>query len=335
MAHMIDETTGTAAIAFRGATPWHGLGQQIADGDSIETIQSKAGLGYEVLRAPVEYSTLDVLTGATVRHKASDREVLFRSDTKKSVGVVGRGYKVHQPREIVGFFRDLVDAAGFQIEVAGAIREGKRIWALARVNREACVIGDDLVRGFLLLSTSFDGSAATRAQYTDVRVVCNNTLTEADLENAPSRVSVFHSTTFDADKVKDRLGIVAGNFDKRLEAFRALSSTQLTAAKVDAYLVDLFRSASKVVPTENTEAAVAAAVRDSKAYREVLALFDGAGKGATMRGVSGTAWGLLNAVTEYVDHHAGRATDSRLESAWFGKGATIKGAAFDKALALV
>ena len=29
MAHMIDETTGRAAIAYIGATPWHGLGQAL------------------------------------------------------------------------------------------------------------------------------------------------------------------------------------------------------------------------------------------------------------------------------------------------------------------
>lgn len=334
MAHLIDETTGTAAIAFRGETPWHGLGQEIAAGDSLETIQKKAGLAYEVLRAPVEYTTLDLTTGTSARHTAADREVLFRSDTKKSLGVVGKKYQIHQPREIVEFFRDLVETAGFSIEVAGAIREGKRIWALANVNREACVVGDDLVKGYLLLSTSFDGSAGTRAQYTDVRVVCNNTLSAADAEEA-ERVVVYHSTSFDADKVKDRLGIVAGNFDRHLAKFRTLSAKQLNAAKTDAFLVELLRRASKVeVEGEKTEQNIAAAVRQSKGYKEILALFDGAGKGADLPGVRGTAWGLLNAVTEYVDHHAGRAADSRLDAAWFGKGQQIKADAFERALAI-
>ena len=34
MAHMIDTTTGTAAMAYTGKTPWHGLGQTLsADAD--------------------------------------------------------------------------------------------------------------------------------------------------------------------------------------------------------------------------------------------------------------------------------------------------------------
>jgi hypothetical protein len=58
----------------------------------------------------------------------------------------------------------------------------------------------------------------------------------------------------------------------------------------------------------------------------MLALFEGEGRGATLEGVKGTAWGLLNACTEYNDHHA-RATsiDNRLESAWFGPGEKMKG----------
>jgi phage/plasmid-like protein (TIGR03299 family) len=342
MAHLIDETTGTAAVAFRGETPWHGLGQAIADGDDLDTIQRKAKLNYEVLQAPVEYSSTDIGADGSIgtkRHTAADRFVLFRSDTKRPLGVVASRYKVHQPREIVGFFRDLVETAGFEIEVAGAIREGKRIWALARVNKEACVMGEDLVRGFLLLSTSYDGSAATRAQYTDVRVVCNNTLTAADEEVGVGRVAVFHSTEFNADKVKDQLGIVASNFDRRMQAFRALAGRSVTKEAVDAYLVSLLgrvaTAPAKTNAAGNWTDSFSDAVRESKAYKDVLALFEGGGKGSGMTGASGTAWGLLNAVTEYVDHHSGRTADSRLESAWFGRGASLKAKAFESALALI
>ena len=52
---------------------------------------------------------------------------------------------------------------------------------------------------------------------------------------------------------------------------------------------------------------------------------EGEGRGAGVDGVKGTAWGFLNAVTEYADHHA-RATsdDNRKASAWFGPGDALK-----------
>jgi hypothetical protein len=48
-----------------------------------------------------------------------------------------------------------------------------------------------------------------------------------------------------------------------------------------------------------------------------------------------TAWGMLNAVTEMVDHHTGhKTTDARMDSAWFGTGAALKQRAYDQAMLL-
>ncbi len=57
--------------------------------------------------------------------------------------------------------------------------------------------------------------------------------------------------------------------------------------------------------------------------------------GGTLAGAEGGAWGVVNAVTEFVDHHARASTDShRLASAWFGRGDNLKTVAFEKALAI-
>jgi hypothetical protein len=51
--------------------------------------------------------------------------------------------------------------------------------------------------------------------------------------------------------------------------------------------------------------------------------------------VRGSIWGVLNAVTEHVDHHIGRIADNALWNSWFGAGETLKNDAFDKALEFV
>jgi len=65
-------------------------------------------------------------------------------------------------------------------------------------------------------------------------------------------------------------------------------------------------------------------VSDSRAYKRVMALFNGRAIGSDIEGVIGTRWGMLNAVTELVDHERGSTTNTRLESAWFGTGAAMK-----------
>ncbi len=64
--------------------------------------------------------------------------------------------------------------------------------------------------------------------------------------------------------------------------------------------------------------------KESRGYKRVLELFDGAGIGAQESGVYGTRWGLLNAVTQYIDHERGHNVDTRMNNAWFGNGNRLK-----------
>ena len=74
---------------------------------------------------------------------------------------------------------------------------------------------------------------------------------------------------------------------------------------------------------------------NERALRKVQSLYEGRGRGATLESSQGTAWGLLNAVTEYVDHERrARSNEYRMDSAWFGQGAQIKQRALEAALQL-
>jgi hypothetical protein len=67
-----------------------------------------------------------------------------------------------------------------------------------------------------------------------------------------------------------------------------------------------------------------------------MALFKGSSKGAELASSKGSAFGLLNAVTEFVDHERRpRSADHRLESAWFGQGAALKEKGLEQALVMI
>ncbi len=172
MAHELDYTTGRAGMAYVGATPWHGLGQKLTAGQSIDVWRVEAGLDYSVKRAPVTYEV-----GEDLSMEMPGRDVLYRSDTGGALSVVSKDYRVVQPGEVLEFFEELANIGGFDLETAGSLSDGKRIWALAKVNDGAPVIGHDVVRPYVLLATSYDGTMATTAKMTAIRVVCNNTLT--------------------------------------------------------------------------------------------------------------------------------------------------------------
>lgn len=244
-----------------------------------------------------------------------NQNVIYRNDTFAPLGVVTDRYKVHQPAEVLEFFNTLVQSAGFTLEVAGAIKGGKRIWALANVNKEAVVLHDDAVRGYLLLSTSFDGTAATIGQFTSIRVVCNNTLSAADVEDAPSRVVLTHGAEFDQSMMRDRLGIVVSGFEGMMDKYRKLARQGVSSEYARDFTNTLFPASYN--QQTNT-------FKESRGFKRVLELFDGAGMGASNHGVYGTKWGLLNAVTQYVDHERGHNVDTRMNNAWFGNGNRMK-----------
>ena len=319
MAHEIDFSNKRANMAFVGQTPWHGLGSKLPAGADIETWRMAAGLAWNV----AETETLFKYDGEI--RVVPDTKVLLRSDTRAPLSVVSKWYNTVQPGEVLGFFDDLVRAGGFELETAGSLRGGKRIWALARVGEEAKIVDGDMIKPYLLLATSYDASMATTAQFTSVRVVCNNTLSAA-IGNGEQKVKIPHLSKFDAKAVRDQLTIAVSGWDEFLLQTRRMAATPLDAQAADAYLLDVFKC-----DVETLEAPEK--TRKSKAYKRILQLFDGSAIGSEMVGQS--LWGAVNAVTEYVDHERGKARESALDAAWFGEGANLKDCAFTVARELI
>jgi phage/plasmid-like protein (TIGR03299 family) len=326
MSHEITQNrlTRKAEMAYLSTegTPWHGLGQPLKPGADLETWRAAAGMDWRICRSRVRYGE------APHARIMDDKHVLFRSDTTDPLGIVSDAYEIVQPAQVLEFFRDLTAAAGFTLSTAGTLFGGKQFWALARVGEDAVVVGDDRVGGYLLLASSCDGSMSTTAQFTTIRVVCNNTLSMAVGARAKARVLTTHRSRFDADAVKAQLGVAQGIFAEFMGAARALSRVRVSNTAAAAQTAKLLVDAKLYKTPELAET--------STGYNKIINLFRGSAMGGTLAGTEGTAWGWVNAVTEYVDHHASKRTpDARLSAAWFGAGAALKEAAMAQALELV
>jgi phage/plasmid-like protein (TIGR03299 family) len=331
MSHMIDTSNSRENIAFVNEVPWHGLGQQLTADADLATWAREAGLSFDVKRAPVQFQREGV-EGTSV---FTGRDTLYRSDTGAALGIVGGDYRTVQPSKVLGFFSDLVSSHGFSMEVAGSLAGGRRIWALARCGEGAEVIGQDEVRPYLLLATSYDGGMSTTAKFTAVRVVCNNTMTmstgvdaagqnrgatESDTTEGPvvSCVRIPHSQDFDADKVKLDLGIVRNAFDRFVIESRLLAHKAVD----EAFVIEFLKA---LLPAPKDEATN---IEAGRTFKRLLATWRGDVPSATLPEAAGTAWSLLNAITWDVDHVRGNDA-TRLGSAWFGNGEGLKNKARD------
>ena len=316
MSHLVE------SMAYTGSTPWHGLGQHLSPQQPIATWLTEAGMDWTIEQSDVLFN---VDSSALHIRPYADSKVLFRSDSLAPLSVVSNRYKVVQPHEVLHFYKDLVSAGGFELETAGVLKGGKKLWALAKTGQEAKLKGNDRIKAYLLLATSCDGTLCTTAQFTSVRVVCNNTLQMAT-QQSTGAVKVPHSTKFDPKQVKEALGLGFSSWELFLRDLKQLSQRTVSPDEAEHY----FRTVLE------EPVSIASGSSSSKVIQRLGVLYNGAGMGSELLAASGTAWGLVNAMTEYVDHHRrARTQDNRLDSAWFGQGAQLKQKALTHALTLL
>ncbi|BCT90195.1 DUF932 domain-containing protein [Acinetobacter variabilis] len=346
MAHQLEQ------MAYVGETPWHGLGNQLSQNQPIEIWAQQAGMDWRIESSNVSYMAQNE-RGQSIIMPYEEQRVLYRSDTHAPLSVVSQRFQEVQPREILEFYRDLTEQSGFELETAGVLKGGKKFWALARTGQSTALKGKDVSNGYILLATACDGTLATTAQFTSIRVVCNNTLAIA-LRGQNSNagvVKVPHSTKFDADKVKQQLGISVRAWDEHMYEMKQLSQRRVTQGEAAAFFDAVFNNTSMNVADQEdniiqfyrdvaTQAAHAntkeKAEPNTKAMTKAMDMFNGQGRGAELSSAKGTAYGLLCSITEFIDHERrAMSTDHRLDSAWFGAGAAIKQRGLEQALRMV
>lgn len=320
MAHMIDTTSRSTASYASTQREWHGLGQMMQRGAAIEEWQRQAGMDYQIKRGYIRYATERLNEASDVignLKKVEDKVVLFRSDTGAALGVVSDGYKVVQPAEVLEFFREWADAGGVTIESAGVLFGGKRYFATAKLADAVSIDGGrDRVVPYALLSTSADGTLATEARWTTVRVVCNNTLRMA--MGSKSEFKVSHRSVFNPSNARDAIEAAQEDFGAFMTTARALANIKVDSQKAEELTLKLVMKSSEEV------------ARESAAFGRILSLFNGDAKGANFETAHDTAWGWLNAVTEYADHHVrARSDENRQASALWGPGDALKAKALD------
>lgn len=316
MAHQIKQ------MAYTGETPWHGLGVQLQENSSIEDWVKAADLEWKVQMSQVMFSPkvgnsqLQSYSGQFVIHKESDVDAT-------PFGIVGKQYKPVQPSEVLEFYRELTESQGFQMETAGQLFNGQKIWALAKVSDGFELAGGDLILPYLLLTTGYDGLTATVGKFTTVRVVCNNTLS-ASLNNQESRVSIGHRSAFNPEIMKRRLGIATDVFSNMQEALEAMTRVKLNIKHADQLINQVMK-----IDENSRDIDVATANFLSRMFET------GNYTGSKLESSDGTAFGLMNVVTEWFDHRkVYRNPNQKLNSIWYGQDEVKKQSFADAILAL-
>jgi len=302
VAHLLE------SMFFRHETPWHGLGVKIEEAPSTEQAIVLAGLNWEVGKKTLVTQDDQQVVPAFATYRKADNKVL---------GVVGPKYEPLQNRDAFAWFNLLVESGDVSLETAGSLKEGKRVWVLAAINRDPIEVAkDDIVKKYILLSNSHDGTLSVRLGFSPIRVVCNNTLTLAESDKAGSElIRVRHSkrTSETLEKLREVINVADRQFQATADqCYKLLANTQINAEDLRKYIKLVME-----MPMDKPLSKPA-----TQTVELIEELFQ-AGRGNDLPGVKGSYWAAYNAITENLSYFRGRNQDSRLDSLWFGDGAQI------------
>lgn len=321
MAHNVE------TMAYAGQVPWHGLGTKVDSNLSPEEMLKAARLDWTV-----EKKQLWVGMGGEGDDDAllGSHSALVRSSDQSILGICGKDYNPSQNQDVFEFFDRFCRAGDMTMETAGSLQEGRRVWGLAKIKGGFRVNGGDEVEGYMLLDNPHIWGRSLQIMFTPVRVVCNNTLTQAlNGADVNSTFRMTHDRLF-TDIVKKEAEEKVGLATAALEVFKEQSKFLASKRYEDQALMRFF---SRVM-NPSMQLAANEELNPAELGRTVNKLIElvDTQPGADMKTSKGTWWGAFNAVTFYYDHVAGVDRDKALTSAWFGAAANRKRQALDLAV---
>lgn len=301
MAHVIEiGQNGEQAFASFREPAWHGLGTVFTEEKSTQEMLEAAYLAnWNVRLEPVPYPA-DYNVISPSHMVVRDNPFGQGQDV---LATVGERYNVLQNEDLFYFGDALLD--GGRWETAGSIRDGRVVFGSLALERETVLDPNgvaDVVKSYLLVNTSHDGSTAVQASITPVRVVCQNTLTMA-LQGVKQSFKIRHTQTVGGKvaAAREALSLTNTYLDIFEQEAQAMIAKEITKAKFDKIVETAYPR-----PDKDAKGAL-------KKWETKIDLIEEIYSSDTVNGagVAKTAWGAYNALTERLD--------------WFRKGRGSRG----------
>ena len=257
--------------------PWHGIGTVVKEAPTSDEAIKIAHLDWKINQIPV------MANGVEIPNYFAN----VRSDTNEALGVVKGRYKVIQNTEAFDFVDGIVQnkEVKCRYETAGSLFNGRKIFLLVKLPNKL-LLGDK-VENYLFFTNSHDGSSALTAGITNVRVVCNNTLQMA-LKEAPRTWTCRHTESILSKKAQAQqtLGLAVTYMDNMDKVAEELAQKKINEEK---FFRKLFEKNTFSLCEKNIEQVIE---RMHIIYNEK----------DDLQNFRGTAWGMYNAVADYVSN---------------------------------
>lgn len=289
--------------------PWHREGVVIDDyPGSWAEARKLAGLDWEPMAQSVY--KLDGIDGDghAIYQPITDWKEIVRSDNARTLAVVRDSYTLINHEEMGEIVEAVLAQPNIKWETAGSLAGGCKVWCLALLDEPIVLPGDDTATyPYLAITNHHDGGGSCALRATAVRIVCQNTFNASELEGQRTGAAfAFRHSSGWRDRIAEAREAVTGA-RREIAAYKALAE-ELLAIRVTARQRELFIAEFVPMPPNGlaSDRVVTNVEAARKALRDIFA-------SKTTVHVAHTAYGLVQAAGEYLDHvRVARSWETRL-----------------------
>ena len=302
LAHQSEINDGTASLAvnLRTNPAWHSFANKVFNQDeAVTTAQMLDGAKLSNWNVNLE-SVSDLLPdnyNSVSENFLVTRDDPYNDGQKNVLSVVGSRYKTVQNEDLFAFADNLHDGNPDVFwESAGSLKSGRVVYGSLAIPRTMVLDpqgANDETKLYLIVWTSHDGSVAVQSAITPVRVMCQNTLNLA-MKRAKQSFKIRHTQTVDGKiaAAREALGLTFSYFDEFEKEAQQLFQIEVDNKKFSQIVNALYPK-----PEKDAKGSI------KKWENKVVLLDELYHNSPTNANIKGTAWGVVNALTERLDYY--------------------------------
>lgn len=272
---------------------WTRIGKDVSTVKTIQDVLRESGLDYTVEKKPM-------FLGSGV--EIPDKVATVATGTDRVLGVVSKKYEILQNADAFDFIDQV---PGIQFERAGETKAGM-VYVIGKL--PGVTVLNDEFTPYVIFQTSHNGRYNIQATICPLRIVCQNQFAMS-FKQMTNTIHLRHSSQLSTKiaQAQQLLIDAAQYMSKFKNTAEELAAIHITSRDSAYRIIDKFFDAARTAKDSD---------RQQKAMEERKEFFIDCYDTIDNVNFKGTAWGLINAYTDYTTHRQRKNTATAAESAF-------------------
>ena len=230
----------TSGWLGNGERAWHGQGVVTPGTLPAREAFETADALFHVEKRELQYPTWSNADGTAIEVQPAGVFGVIRTDSQALLGVVTKQYEIVQNESLLRMAEFIRDEADMDCVIV--LSDGAKVCFTATLRgAQTDIVPGDTVKRRIVGYLGHDGKTGCGAKFTNIRVVCQNTLTAA-LTGSGASSSITHKGTANAnfDALINSIDVSRQDFATECELMREFASTHMSMGAFNEYVDEVY-----------------------------------------------------------------------------------------------